>query len=118
MPTVELPAPIARYFAAKSGSDSAAILACFAEDATVFDRGEDRELHGAAEIREWLEGTVAGYKLTSDVVSIEPQGDGHLVGVVVAGDFPGSPYKFDYGIKLVGDQIDELVITPVGSLAA
>jgi ketosteroid isomerase-like protein len=117
MPTVELPTPIARYFAAKGGSDSAAILACFAEDATVFDQGEDRELRGAAEIREWLEGTVAGYKLTSEVVSIEPQGDGHLVGVVVAGDFPGSPYKFEYGIKLVGDKIGELVIAPIGSVA-
>lgn len=92
-------------------------MACFAEGATVFDQGEDRELHGVAEIREWLEGTVAGYKLTSEVVSIEPQGDGHLVGVVVAGDFPGSPYKFEYGFILVADKIGELVVAPIGSVA-
>jgi hypothetical protein len=117
MVTIELPAPIARYFAVKGGSDSAATLACFAEDATVFDQGEDRELRGATEIREWLEGTVAGYKLTSEVVSFEPQREGFLVGVVVTGEFPGSPYKFKYGFKIVADKIGELVITPIGSLA-
>lgn len=117
MASIELPAPIARYFAAKGGSDSVATLACFAENATVFDQGEDRKLRGATEIRVLLEGTVAGYKLTSEVVSFESRGEGFLVGVVVTGEFPGSPYKFEYGFILVADKIGELVITPIGSLA-
>ena len=117
MPNVKLPPTIARYYAAKGGPDAEETLACFTEDARVWDNGENLELKGIAEIREWMSGTVAGYKLTSEVVSGEPRGEEFVAGVVVSGDFPGSPYKFEYRFKLHGDKIAELAIDPIGSLA-
>lgn len=114
---IDLPSPVAKYFATKGGPDAEETLACFTEDATVWDNGEDLELSGIAKIREWMTGTVAGYKLTSDVVSGEQRGDEFVAGVVVSGDFPGSPYKFEYRFKLAGDKIAELAIDPIGSLA-
>ena len=117
MPNIVLPPPIERYFAAKEGQDAEETLACFTEDATVWDNGEDLELKGIAQIREWMTGTVAGYKLSSEVKSGEMRGDEFVAGVVVSGDFPGSPYEFAYRFKLRGDGIAELAIDPIGSLA-
>ncbi|MDQ2985464.1 MAG: nuclear transport factor 2 family protein [Armatimonadota bacterium] len=117
MPNVALPPPIERYFAAKEGEDAEETLACFTEDATVWDNGEDLELKGIAQIREWMTGTVAGYKLSSEVKSGEMRGEEFVAGVVVSGDFPGSPYEFAYRFKLRGDRIAELAIDPIGSLA-
>lgn len=118
MPNVDLPPPIERYFAAKGGGNPEATSACFTEDATVWDNGEDIKLQGTAQIQEWMTGKVAGYKLTSEVKSCEAQGDGIVTSVVVSGDFRGSPYQFDYRFKLRGDKIAELSIDPVGSLAS
>lgn len=117
MPNIELPPPIQRYFATKEGEDTAETLACFTEDAKVLDNGEDLELKGIAQIREWITGTVAEYKLTSDVKAGEMRGAEIVAAVVVSGDFPGSPYEFAYRFKLRGDKIAELAIDPIGSLA-
>lgn len=118
MPNVALPAPIDRYFAAKGGADVEETLACFAADATVKDRGEDREMRGIDQIRDWVTGTVAGYKLTSDVRSGEQRNEDFLASVVVSGDFPGSPYEFAYRFNLRGEKIAELDIDPIGSLGS
>jgi hypothetical protein len=117
MGNIAFPPPIERYFAAKEGEDAEETLACFTEDATVWDNGEDLELKGIAQIREWMTGTVAGYKLSSEVKSGEMRGEEFVAGVVVSGDFPGSPYEFAYRFKLRGDRIAELAIDPIGSLA-
>ncbi|MBS1723000.1 MAG: hypothetical protein JSS66_08620 [Armatimonadetes bacterium] len=65
-----------------------------------------------------MTGTVAGYKLTSGVVSGKAHGGEFVAGVVVSGDFPGSPYRLDYRFKLAGNKIYELTIDPIGSVAA
>jgi hypothetical protein len=115
--TYELPAAIASYFAARDGADAEGMLGCFAENAAVWDIGEDLVLRGTESIRHWLTSTVAGYELSYQVVSSERCGDEYLVGVVVSGKFPGSPYKFENRFKLQGDLIAELKIEPIGSLA-
>lgn len=117
MSSVMLPSVVERYFAAKSSADSEAVLDTFASNATVWDNGEDLTLRGIDEIREWMTGKVAGYKLTSEVVSADFSGDEGTVAVVVSGDFPGSPYEFAYRFSLAGDKIQGLTIDPVGSLA-
>jgi len=117
MSNITLPPPIERYFVAKGGDEVDETIACFTDDATVWDNGEDLKLKGIAEIREWMTGTVSGYKLTSDVKSGEMRGDEFVAGVVVSGDFPGSPYEFAYRFKLRDDRIAELAIDPIGSLA-
>jgi ketosteroid isomerase-like protein len=113
-----LPTSIEQYFATKGRDDVDETLACFTDDATIWDNGEDLELKGIEQIRQWLTGTIAGYKLTSEVQSSEIRGDEVVARVVVTGDFPGSPYEFAYGFKLRSDKIAGLTIDPVGSLAA
>jgi len=115
MPKNELPLPIANYFAAKGG-DPEDILACFTEDATINDIGEDTVLEGTAQIRDWLSG-ISAFKLTTEVKSVEQRGDVPTVRAVVSGDFPGSPYEFEYRFELRGDKIARLDIEPIGSLA-
>ena len=117
MSGVKLPSIISAYFAAKGGESADETLACFTDDATVWDNGEDLELKGIENIRSWMEGTVSGYKLTSEVVSGDQHEDDFVAGVVVTGDFPGSPYKFEYRFKLKDNKIAELAIDPIGSLA-
>lgn len=117
MMSIELPTPIGEYFTAKGGDDADEALACFTEDATIWDNGEDLVLKGRAQIREWMTGTVAGYKLTSEFRSGEVVGDEFVASVVVSGDFPGSPYEFVYRFKVEGAKIAELAIDPIGSLA-
>lgn len=114
MAPITLPAPIARYFASKGGAEPEDTLACFTNDAVVSDIGEDRTLNGKDEIRSWLAGTIAAYKLTSQVKSAEERDDGYTVSVVVSGDFPGSPYAFDYRFTLRADEIARLEIDPIG----
>ncbi len=114
MTTDTLPPLIDRYFAAKGSSDAEDTLACFADDAIVWDNGEDLELRGQPAIREWMTGTLSSYELTSKVAGWTGSDDGYTVNVVVSGNFPGSPYAFDYRFKLSGDKISELAIDPVG----
>lgn len=116
MSTETLPPAIERYFAAKGGTDPEQTLKCFAEDAIVWDNGEDLELKGSPAIREWMTGTVSSYELTSKVASWEATPEDLKVSVVVSGNFPGSPYAFDYKFKLSDDKIRELAIDPVGPL--
>ena len=115
MPTNELPPPIANYFAAKGG-DPEDTLACFTEDATINDIGEDKVLEGTAQIRDWLSG-ISAFKLTTEFKSVEQRDGKPVVRAVVSGDFPGSPYEFEYRFELRGDKIARLDIDPIGSLA-
>jgi hypothetical protein len=118
MSTIQLPAPISAYFAAKGGADPAETLACFTDDASIWDNGEDLELKGIDQIRGWLTGTVAFYNLSSEVRTVEQREGMYFVGVVVSGDFPGSPYVFDYRFLLRGEKIAELAVDPVGPISA
>lgn len=118
MLNIELPKPIESYFAAKGGTNQEETLTCFNEDAIVRDNGEDLVLTGTEQIRGWLTGTVTNYNLSSEIKSAEPQAEGYVVGVVVSGDFPGSPYEFAYRFTLCNDKISELAIDPIGSVSA
>jgi len=118
MSAIQLPAPISAYFSAKGGADPEETLGCFAEDATVWDNGEDLELKGIDQIRDWLTGTVSSYNLSSEVRTIEQKDGGYSVGVIVSGDFPGSPYAFNYRFLISGGKISELAIDPVGPVSA
>jgi len=117
MSTIELPTPIANYFAAKGGDDAEATLAFFTEDATVEDIGEDKVLEGTLQIRDWLGRISAAFRPTTEVKSFEWRGDVPAVRAIVSGDFPGSPYEFEYRFALRGDKIAKLEIDPIGSLA-
>lgn len=93
------------------------MLGLFMPDAIVSDNGEDLELRGLDAIRDWMTGTVSGYNLTTTAQSITERDGRHVVRAIVSGDFPGSPYAFDYTFRLKEDKIAELAIDPIGPVA-
>ena len=110
----KLPLPIDSYFAAKNLHEAEKAIHCFSKDATVWDNGEDLEITGLDNIRAWVERTSSQYKLSAEVKSFARDGDNYIVKVVVSGDFPGSPYKFDYLFTLEKGLIKTLAIDPIG----
>jgi ketosteroid isomerase-like protein len=111
---IKLPMPIESYFAARSLQDAEKAAVCFAEDATVWDNGEDLEIKGVEKIRDWIADTSVKLKITTEIKSVDKQGDSFLVAAVLSGDFPGSPYKFEYLFTLEEGKIKSLAIDPIG----
>jgi hypothetical protein len=114
MNSLKMPEAIDRYFAAKTASSNEDMLSLFTTDAVVWDNGEDLELRGINAIRDWMGGKVAGYDLTTKAESINESDGRQIVRAIVSGNFPGSPYAFDYKFLLKDDKIAELVIDPIG----
>lgn len=105
---LELPAPIAAYYAAANARDLDKTVACFAPHAQIEDDGET--LVGRAEIRAWKERVNARYRSTADPRQLVRDGEAYVVTAQVAGNFPGSPIELDYRFGLDGDAIATLEI--------
>ena len=107
--TLDLPGPIAAYFAAdKEGGE--AVARCFTEDAVVKDEG--RTPRGRAAIRHWKEEASARYQYTCEPFACE-LGDGAVVVTSrLTGTFPGSPVDLRYIFVLEGDAIASLEVMP------
>ena len=106
--TISVPAQITAYFAASNTQDIDAAVAAFAEAATVVDEG--RTYIGRPAIRAWLETVFAKYGVTAVVSEHVVLGDGHRVGALVSGNFPGSPAMLHYEFVLEGEGIVRLAI--------
>lgn len=105
---MQLPEPLAKYFAASNAHDSAALIACFDTDATVHDEGKD--MRGLAAIRAWNEGNVQKYQVQTDPLGVK-QADGKtIVTAQVAGTFDGSPIELDFCFTLRNAKIQALEI--------
>ena len=107
--TVDLPGPVAAYFAADR-QDGEAVARCFTEAAVVKDEG--RTYRGRAAIRQWKEEASARYQYTSEPFACE-LGDGVVVVTSrLTGTFPGSPVNLRFFFVLEGDMIASLEIVP------
>lgn len=106
--TIDLPRPIADYFAAKNRHDIDAMLAPFAADATVRDEGQ--AYNGHAAIRGWMEETTRRYRVTVEPTEASSDGGTWKVAALVAGDFPGSPAVLRYRFSLADERIARLEI--------
>jgi ketosteroid isomerase-like protein len=106
--SLDLPAPISAYYAAKNAHDVDAMLAPFTEDAHVRDEGEDH--HGRAAIRAWMEHTTSKYRATATPEDVSREGERFVVRALVAGNFPGSPVHLTYRFDVSGDRIARLEI--------
>jgi hypothetical protein len=105
---MNLPEPLAAYFAAKNRKDIDAMLVPFAEQATVRDEGSD--LSGHAAIREWMEGTTKKYAVTVEPTGIATEEGRTVVTALVSGNFPGSPATLRYNFTLGAGKIARLEI--------
>ena len=107
--TLDLPGPIAAYFAADR-EDGEAVARCFTEAAVVKDEG--RTYRGRAAIKQWKEEVSTKYQYTSEPFACE-LGDGAVVVTSrLTGTFPGSPVNLRFFFVLEGDMIASLEITP------
>lgn len=107
--TLELPKPVAAYFAADR-TDSDAVSRCFAERAVVKDEGHT--YHGRAAIKKWKEAASAKYQYTCEPLACEVKDGKSIVTCRLVGNFPGSPADLRFAFELTGEQIVSLAIAP------
>jgi SnoaL-like domain len=105
---IDLPPPIAAYFAADT-SDANAVARCFSESAVVID--ERREHRGRPAITRWKAEAIAKYHYTSEPLAVDASGLDVTVTARVTGNFPGSPVDLRYRFTLEGATIARLEIT-------
>lgn len=107
--SVELPAPIARYFTADINSNAQAMADCFSDRATVRD---ENDVHaGPDEIRQWKVDYSKKYSAISTPTSVVQDRGRTVVTCHVEGNFPGSPIDLRFFFRLDGEKIGELEIT-------
>ena len=108
MSTLNLPEPIAAYFAADKLNPEA-IARCFTAQAVVRDEGR---IHtGTNAIKAWKAATSTAYTYTVDPFALDQTGSSHVVRSRVTGNFPGSPVDLQYDFRLERGLIASLEIT-------
>ena len=107
--TLELPGPVAAYFAADTEGGEA-VARCFTEDAVVKDEG--RTHRGRAAIRQWKEDASTRYQYTSEPLACEQREGTVVVTSRLTGTFPGSPVDLRFFFVLEGDAIASLEVMP------
>jgi len=107
--SLNLPKPIAAYFAADIG-DGNAVSRCFTEDAVVKDEGHTHK--GRAAIKEWKTDVSAKYQYTCEPLACEEKDGKTVVTCHLVGNFPGSPVDLRFFFKLEGDKIASLEVIP------
>ena len=105
---IDLPAPVAAYFAADT-TGAEAVAQCFTHGAVVID--ERQEYRGRTAIARWKAEASAKFRYTVDPLGVHVSGDHATVTGRVTGDFPGSPIDLQYRFILEGDKIARLEIT-------
>jgi hypothetical protein len=108
--SMDLPAPIAGYFAAENSDDAAALTACFLPDAAVQDEG--RRIQGIAAIKAWKRDGKAKYQHKIKIISATENGSETIVRGLVSGNFPGSPIELDFVFVLKDGMIAALEVRP------
>jgi hypothetical protein len=106
--TARLPKVLAEYFAATNAHNVGAMIAAFAEDATVHDEGRDHV--GVSAIRTWMEETIEKYDYKVEPIESSRNGSSAVVLVSLRGKFPGSPITLQYAFNLSGERIARLEI--------
>ncbi len=106
---LDLPPPIAAYFAADKG-DGDAVARCFTETAIVKDEGHTYS--GRAAIAAWKTAASAKYSYTGEPIAVAEKDGRTVVTSHLVGDFPGSPVDLRYFFRLEGDRIAALDIRP------
>src|SRR5215470_2094369 len=107
--TLDLPGPIAAYFAADTEGGEA-VARCFTENAVVKDEG--RTHRGRAAIRQWKEDASTRYQYTSEPLACEQRDGTVVVTSRLTGTFPGSPVNLRFVFVLEGDAIASLEVIP------
>jgi ketosteroid isomerase-like protein len=106
---IDLPGPVAAYFAADMTS-AEAVAQCFTDAAVVID--ERQEHRGRTAIARWKAEASAKFRYTVERLGAHVSGNQTTVAGRVTGDFPGTPVDLQYRFTLEGDKIARLEIAP------
>ena len=106
---IDLPAPVAAYFAADT-TGAEAVAQCFTDGAVVID--ERQEYRGRSAIARWKAEVSAKFRYTVERLAADVSGNQTTVTGRLTGDFPGSPVDLQYRFTLEGDKIARLEIAP------
>jgi hypothetical protein len=106
--SIDLPKPIAAYFAAEHAEDTGALSRCFAADGVVRDEGG--AFTGTDAIERWNATAHAKYHHTVVPLGATERDGATVVVARVAGDFPGSPVDLQHVFRLDGEKIASLEI--------
>lgn len=109
MKFLDLPTPIANYFAADEGG-AEALSECFTEDALVKDEGHTYK--GRAAIKDWKARASEKYQYTSEPLALDQEDGKAVVTSRLTGNFPGSPVNLRFFFELDGEKIKSLEIIP------
>lgn len=110
-----LPEVIIEYFHHKNNHNKLGLLSTFSDKAVVFDRGENKELHGQDQIELWIDKSLSGLNLKTEISEFRKEDDTWTIDTIVSGDFKASPAKFIYNFVLEQNKIIFLDIEFVGS---
>ena len=110
-----IPKPIAEFFRLKNAEDDKALSLLFSEDAMVIDAGERKEMRGREQIAQWIEKSISGLHLQTDVRGWKEHDGEWIIDTVLTGNFKASPARFEYFISLTGDKISKLRVEFRGS---
>ena len=106
--TIELPPPIANYFAVDGRGDPSGVARHFTDDAVVRDEGHTYTGHAA--IAQWKADSSTKYQYAVEPFAIANEAEATVVTAHLTGDFPGSPVDLRYRFALDGDRIASLEI--------
>ena len=108
---VVLPAAVSGFLADQVGTDHAATLAHFADDATVVDDG--KSFAGRDAISGWLSREASEFTFTSTTVKTEKHDEArYTVTNHLEGDFPGGTADLRFQFFVSGGRIASLTIQP------
>ncbi len=97
------------FVAAMNANDSTALVACFSPEAVVND--EKHTHRGTSAIKAWFEEVSRKYRTEMSVTGIREQAGQTVLTADVSGDFPGSPFPFQYHLTVRNGKIAALTIT-------
>ena len=105
---LNVPAPVAAYFAAEEVKDAEKLSLCFIEDGTVHDEG--RDYRGREAIHQWKQEADKKYRYVLLPLDAQTTGNEVTVRVRLTGDFAGSPLELKHIFKLKTNKIASLEI--------
>lgn len=113
---MDIPKTITEFFRFKNEHDHTGMASLFSEDAVVMDGGEGLEMRGSDEIEKWIQKSISGLNLKTEIGGcIETNGE-WIINTIVSGDFKASPARFEYIIQVGDDEIQSLRVEFRGSL--
>ena len=107
--SIDLPEPIAAYFAADR-SNAEALAQCFIEAAVVKDEG--KTYAGRDAIKKWKADVATKFSYTNEPFESEQKNGMTVVTSRLEGNFPGSPVNLRFFFRLERGKIAFLEIKP------